>query len=219
MILFISSQRSSLMKIRKVRFVIIAALVAAMIASSMMVSFAATGSKTVYSTTYNEVIKGSTYAYCSTGKGLYRVNPKTNKIKRIASAASPWASPATMKLYKGYIYYTAGDGVNNMLYRVKTNGKNKKFLGNVANYAIKNKTIYYTHYTYNEDTGREVPQHKKMSLTGKNKKKTVYKVYMKNKATNKKGYRVKTVESSNKLTYYLVKPNKKRVKLCRFTFD
>ena len=219
MILFISSQRSSLMKIRKVRFVIIAALVAAMIASSMMVSFAATGSKTVYSTTYNEVIKGSKYAYCSTGKGIYRVNPKTNKIKKISSEGMPDIEPMAMKLYKGYIYYLVGDGINNCLYRVKTNGKNKKFLGNVADYAIKNKTIYYTHYTYNEDTGREVPQHKKMSLTGKNKKKTVYKVYMKNKATNKKGYRVKTVENSNKLTYYLVKPNKKRVKLCRFTFD
>ena len=219
MILFISSQRSSLMKIRKVRFVIIAALVAAMIASSMMVSFAATGSKTVYSTTYNEVIKGSTYAYCSTGKGLYRVNPKTNKIKKISSEGMPDIEPVAMKLYKGYIYYLVGDGINNCLYRVKTNGKNKKFLGNVANYAIKNKTIYYTHYTYNEDTGREVPQHKKMSLTGKNKKKTVYKVYMKNKATNKKGYRVKTVEkSSGKCIYYLVKPSKKRVKLCSVTY-
>ena len=207
------------MKIRKARIVIIAALVAALIASSMMVTFAATGSKTVYSTTYNEVIKGSTYAYCSTGKGLYRVNPKTNKIKKISSEGMPDIEPVAMKLYKGYIYYLVGDGINNCLYRVKTNGKNKKFLGNVANYAIKNKTIYYPHDTYNEDTGREVPQHKKMSLTGKNKKKTVYKVYMKNKATNKKGYRVKTVESSNKLTYYLAKPNKKRVKLCRFTFD
>ena len=207
------------MKSRKARILIIAALAAALIASSMMVSFAAAGSKKISSTTYNKVIKGSTYAYCSTGKGIYRVNTKTNKVKKIASAPSPYASPATMKLYKGFIYYCAGDGVNNMLYRVKTNGKNKKYLGSVADYAIKNKTIYYTHYTYNEDTGREVPQHKKMSLTGKNKKKTVYKVYMKNKATNKKGYRVKTVENSNKLTYYLVKPNKKRVKLCRFTFD
>lgn len=207
------------MKNRKARILIIAALVAALIASSMVVSFAATGSNTVYSTTYNEVIKGSTYAYCSTGKGIYRVNPKTNKIKKISSEASIYMEPAAMKLYKGYIYYLAGDGVNNMLYRVKTNGKNKKYLGSVAEYAIKNNTIYYTYYTYDYDTEEEVVLHKKMSLTGKNKKKTVYKVSMKNKATNKKGYRVKTVEkSSGKCIYYLVKPSKKRVKLCSVTY-
>ena len=204
---------------RKARIVIIAALVAALIASSMMVTFAATGSKTVYSTTYNEVIKGSTYAYCSTGKGLYRVNPKTNKIKRIASAASPWASPATMKLYKGYIYYTAGDGVNNMLYRVKTNGKYKRRLGSVAEYAIKNGTIYYTYYSYDYDAEKEVILHKKMSLLGKNKKKTSYKVSMKTRNTNKTGYRVKEVEKSDgTCVAYLVKPNKKKVRLCSFSY-
>ena len=207
------------MKNRKARILIIAALAAALIASSMMVSFAATGNKTIYSTTYNEVIKGSKYAYCSTGKGLYRVNHKTNKVKRIASAASPWASPAAMKLYKGYIYYCAGDGVNNMLYRVKTNGKNKKYLGSVADYAIKNGTIYYTYYSYDYDTEKEVILHKKMSLLGKNKKKTSCKVSMKTKATNKKGYRVKTVEKSGGTCIdYLVKPNKKKVKLCSYTW-
>ena len=207
------------MKIRKVRFVIIAALAAALIASCMMVSFAATGSNTVYSTTYNEVIKGSTYAYCSTGKGLYRVNPKTNKVKRIASAPSPYASPATMKLYKGYIYYTAGDGVNNTLYRVKTNGKYKRRIGSVADYAIKNGTIYYTYYSYDYDAEKEVILHKKMSLLGKNKKKTSYKVSMKTRNTNKTGYRVKEVEKPDgTCVAYLVKPNKKKVRLCSFSY-
>ena len=207
------------MKSRKARILIIAALAAALIASSMMVSFAAAGSKKISSTTYNKVIKGSTYAYCSTGKGIYRVNTKTNKVKKIASAPSPYASPAIMKLYKGYIYYCVGDGVNNTMYRVKTNGKHKKKLGSVAEYAIKNSTIYYTYYSYDYDAEKEVILHKKMSLLGKNKKKTSYKVSMKTKNTNKKGYRVKTVEKSGGTCIdYLVKPNKKKVKLCSYTW-
>ena len=61
--------------------------------------------------------------------------------------------------------------------------------------------------------------HKKMSLLGKNKKKTSYKVSMKTRNTNKTGYRVKEVEKSGgTCVAYLVKPNKKKIRLCSFSY-
>lgn len=205
------------MKYKRARFLIVITLVVSMIASSMIVSFAASDSKTKKMTTYGEVIKSGKYAYCSTGKGIIRVNLKNNSVKRIVKTNFAGMNPMEMKLYKGYIYYCLGDGVVNGLYRVKINGKNKKNVGSVQDYAISGKTIFYTTRDYDYDTEEELILHEKMSLTGKNNSSTSYVVSMKSKRSNAKGYRIKHVEKANgKCVDYLVKPNNKKVKLCSY---
>ena len=208
------------MRIRKSKIAILLALVVTLIASSMMVSFAATDMPTKKMTVYNDVIKSGKYAYCATGKGIYRVNLKNNRFKRILKTNTTWLPPVAMKLYKGYIYYCIGDSVNIAFYRVKTDGTHKKSLGSVCDYAISDGKIFYTRHDYDYDKEEEIILYRKMTLTGTNKKKSSYNVYNAIKRSNVSGYRIKHVSSSSgKGTDYLVKPNSKKIKLCSYTED
>ena len=210
------------MKRMKSRSAIIILLVAVLMTSSIMVSYGASASSKVSMTTYSDVIKSGKYAYCSTYSGIYRVNLNNNKVKRIVKTDPSWyMGPYSMKLYRGYIYYCTGDGVIVSLSRVKTNGKSNKRIGSITDYAIKGKTIYYTYIDYDFETDKEYTLHKKMSLIGKNKKiSSVAVKSTKGKKSNVKGYRVKHVEKSNgKCTDYLVKKNKKKIKICSYSLD
>lgn len=170
---------------------------------------------TVYS-----IIKKGKYVYCVTYNGnLYRVNIKTGKKKCIEAHNSPWGETGSgcLKIYKGYLYYgvygVLGQGT---LYRVKTNGKNKKLLeSNVADYAISKNKIYYTKYgerLWEDDSVTKWY----MKLNGKNKKKGKFKVVQKFKRSNVKGYKVKRTKKNGRATEYLICPNRKKIKLCNY---
>jgi len=170
--------------LRKLLLVLLIAMLFVSIAAPQ--SFAA--SKTKKMKTYTTVVKGK-YAYCTTYKGIYRVNIKTGKKKLLVkenAAYNGWKYK-NLKLYKGYLYFVedrADDG-NYVLYRVKTSGKSKKELGAVLSYAISDGKIYYT---VMKDDDPENFVKKQMRLNGKNKKKSKFNVRMTSKKTNKKGY-------------------------------
>ena len=169
---------------------------------------------------YDVVVKGK-YAYCSTFKGVYKVNLKTGSKKRFVKGRNL----GYLKVCKGYLYYKDNDGIAGNLYRIKLSGKGKKKLANVINYAIVHGKIYYT-------TSGGIS--KCMKLNGKSKKKSNYQADMRWKASNKKGYRVKKVIENQEFAYdyeygdeylvsetdaeYLVTPSGKRIKLCVYSF-
>lgn len=179
--------------IRKILSVLLMVMLFVSVAAPQ--SFAA--SKTKKMKTYRTIVKGK-YAYCTTYKGIYRVNIKTGKKKLLVKengALNGWKY-TNLKLYKGYLYFTEDrdDNYNHVLYRVKTSGKSRKELGAVKSYAISDGKIYYTMMKDedpDDDLGPGNIVKKQMKLNGKNKKKSKYDVKMTLKKTNKKGYYVR----------------------------
>lgn len=194
------------MRSKSIKYIAIT-MVMMLVFSMMPVSvFAAT--KTKKMTLYTEVIKSGKYAYCCTPNGVYKVNLKTKTKKLIVSDENfEMYPPDTMKLYKGYLFYTAGGGTGTGLHRVKTNGKNNKGLTSICSFAISKNKIYYTEYDFGNGGSKRIK--KVMKLNGKGKKKSSYNVVNTLKKSNKKGYRVKTFDS----VIYLITPNKKKIKL------
>lgn len=211
---------------KKSKFAILIVLVFSLVLSSAVTSFAASGTKRM--TVYNQVIKSGKYAYCATPKGIYKVNLKTKQKKLIAKdEVFEIYPPGEMKLHKGYIYYTTGGGTSSDLCRVRTDGKKHRSLHSIWNYAIKNNRIYFTDYDY--DNGNPKGVKRSMTLNGKSVKKSPYKISNKIKKSNKKGYRVTTnttvldreydyysgdVIVTENTKYYLVTPDKTKIKLC-----
>lgn len=152
----------------------------------------AAGGKKVKMAGYNAFKKGSN-VYCAAHKGLYKYNIKTGSLKKLASA-----NPETyefidgVKVYKGYVYYVAGNAITAPLYRIKTNGKGKKRIGAVIEYGIRNNKIYYT--TLNNKTGKT--EKKQMNLNGKYKKKSRFKIKRPKARSNNKAYYVENVTLS-----------------------
>lgn len=179
-------------KSRNLRLVrtLIASLLMALMVVSLSAPEAMAKSKTKTMTAYDQVIVNGGYAYCAAYDGLYKVNLKTESKKLLVPAADPEARTTVgeMKIYKGYLYYTNGGVVSPKLYRIKLSGKNKKFLGNIVNYAISNGRIYYT---TRSKSGKILK--KSMKLDGTNKKKSSYKVKMTYKNSNKSGYHIDQV--------------------------
>lgn len=180
-------------------------------------------SKTKKMTVYTQVMKSKSTVYCTDNAGIYKVNLKTGKVKRIAKILS---FVTTMKLKNGYVYYLANyEAGYSELCRVKTTGKKKKRLAaDVSAFAIKGSKIYYREY-YMEDLDDEdyTYRNKKMKLNGKSKKGTSYRPVSISKKTNAKGYKV-IKKYSEDFSYnpdgymisYLKKPNGKKIKLGKY---
>ena len=205
---------------------LVAVLALSIVSSSVCLSF---GASPKISKAY-DVIKKGKYVYCCAYNGIYRVNIKTGGKKRIVKEKAPGIHrPSSMVLYKGYLYYIDEAVIGASLYRVKTTGKNKKFLASVYNFAVKKSGIYYT--APNRDFDKVVKR--KMKLNGKNKRKSAYRVKTKYKRSNNRGYYVKdkvTVLSKEydyelegywkktRTDEYLITPSN-RIKLCSYTDD
>ena len=177
-------------KLRLVRSLIASLLIALMVVSLSAPEAVAKSSKTKTITAYRQVVVNGNYAYCAAYDGLYKVNLKT-ETKKLMVPAAPDAdsSVGRMKIYKGYLYYV--DWSNQLyakLHRIKLSGKNKKFLANIVDYAISNNKIYYI-----AETKYEKRIKKSMKLNGKGKKKSSYKVVLKEKKSNKAGYYISSV--------------------------
>ena len=199
--------------LRKSALVFIAlALVFTSVAVSAEPVSAAT--KTIKSTTYNQVIVSKSTAYCAMGNTIKKVNLNTGKVTTLYKDISEYMECGEMILKGDYLYFTAKcNGV--ILRRVSV--KNKKCVTidsglNIRNIGISGKKLYYT-----ADYGAKYPNKKgvKMvaSLSGKNMKKTSVKVSEKKLKTNKKGYKVtgkttgkKTSDDAEQFKYTLVKP-------------
>ena len=177
-------------------------------------SFAAT--KTVKMTTYEDCIKSGKYVYCNAPGAIYKVNVKKGTKKIVAKTGDPNVQMvSSMKLKKGYIYYSLVpyEADNSYLYRVKKSGKSNKKLATVptpmlsVDFAIKGKKIYYTYYP---DPEGEKKLTKKMNLNGKKKAETKkYVVKTTYKKSNKKGYFVDYVEGTpDNYKVYLKTPSK-----------
>jgi len=213
---------------KKSRIAIILGIIVSLILSSMTVSYAASGTKKM--TAYRVVIKGK-YAYCGAHNGIYRVNLYTESKKRIVKENNEGFDfgPCYLKIFKGYLYYLSDGPILSPLSRVKLNGKNKKHLADVYEYAISKGKIYYTSYSFNTDKDIK----RVMKLNGKNKKKSRYNVRMKYKDSNKSGYRVEQVLVRTETEYfdeeyynviehyadYFVGPNGEMIKLCSYSTD
>lgn len=209
------------MKGRK-RYVIVLSLIIALIFTSTVASFGASGTKKM--TAYNKVVKKGNTAYCADNYAIYKVNLKTGGVKRLTGLNM--AGMFGMKLHKGYLYYEwYSNGTPLGLNRVKTNGKNNKMLvmGNEGPmmYAISGKKVYCQYYDGNMKKVRQ-----SMTLKGKNIKKTSTKVKTTYKDSNAKGYTVITNETSGFGSYidggtgyaisYLRKPNGKLIRLATY---
>lgn len=216
---------------RKMRSISVIVLLLVFVFTSTVMSFAASGTKTM--TAYNEVIVKGNYAYCSASNGIYKVNIKTGSKKRIVKEDSVGDFVInSMKIHNGYLYYKIVYGMP-ALYRVKLSGKSKKHLADIyKNYVISGNKIYY----------RDLESEKKMrmDLNGKHKKKSSVKFKMKEKKSNKKGYWIKDVYgeevidyndyyedpdespsylTTQKITDILHKPNGKEIKLFTYTLE
>ena len=181
--------------------------------SAVFPAFAAS-KKTLKMTVYTDVLVKGGYAYCSSIKGLYKVNLKTHAVKRLVKQEAPGICEFTnLKYYKGYLYYEdLTSSIGGCLYRIKLSGKGKKDLGgNMGDYYLKKSKLYYETYKSNPTK----PYCLKMKLNGKNKKKvSKYTVSCRQKRSNKKGYSVVWKELSNGKTQYLLKlPSGKKIKL------
>jgi hypothetical protein len=207
------------MKKRSTSILVIMILAAVLILSSITTSFAGDGPVTM--TLYNDVVKKGNYAYCCDEWSLFKVNLKTGKVKRLTSKNVPIGDISVHGKYVYYMTYTTGTvaGVR----RVRNDGKYDKelcFENELMGYVIIKSRIYYT---YTDDNYNYVM--KSMKLNGTNKKTSYYDIKNTSKRSNAKGYKVIKVKSSSfdpyegkgYETFYLKKPNGKKIKLEKIT--
>ena len=168
------------------------------------------GSGNVHSMKVYEVYKSGNTVYCATYGGIYSVNLRTKKSKRLVKSEVNEALTCLKK--KGnYIYYMRNGMISNDLYRVRTNGKSKKELFDGFNekamesYAIYKNKIYITY-----GNGK----HKVMKLNGKSQKSTSSMPKMIEKKSNKKGYKLIEKIKGDYWYSYLKTPSKK-ILICK----
>ena len=204
--------------------IMVVIMVAMMIVVGAMPEVMAGSSKTKSMTKYDRVIVKGHIAYCCDGYNVFRVNLKTNKVKKLTKTMF---SVHGMKYYKGYIYYEEwGGGTGNTIYRVKARGGGRKKLASQNgsdDYVITKSKIYYDTYGGWNSDKRHLKQ---MNLNGTGKQKSKIKIKNKSKDSNKSGYSVAVKESSNfdwwddgkgYANSYLIKSNGKKVKLAHYT--
>jgi len=196
-------------KSRKISLVVALALILSLTFGLTAEVFAASP-KTKKMTAYDDVIKVGKTAYCATVAGIYKVNLRTGKSKRLTKTSENYM-PFAMKKKGKYIYYLEVGPNTQKLYRIKTNGKNKKLLYKVAyysavdRYAISKNKIYLI---YNKD-GSKKAKRIVMKLNGKGKKSTKIVPEMTFKQSNHKGYKGDEKVSGYKRKLYLKTPKKK----------
>ncbi len=185
------------------------------VAISFMPVSAFAGSSTAKMTAYDQVLKCGSYAYCAGAGALYKVkvkNGKVVKVKKLVKSygtAGPYSYFEAMKKYGSNIYYREGsEGTTATLHRVNyRTGKHKSLAmtGYGADYAIKDKKIYY--YKYAEDEYGDVKTPKRvMDLSGKNKKGTSTKAVLTTKNSNASGYSIKIIKKKGYYRDYLKTP-------------
>lgn len=150
-------------------------------------------------------IKSGNYVFCAAANGIYRVNIKTYKIKRIASGQSNEYLHALKKKGK-YIYYMCNGVMYTDVMRVKTSGgKVKKVFDGYDTKSVRGYAIYKNKLYVTYGTGKK----KVMALSGKSAKKTSVKAKIIEKRTNNKNYKVTTVGRGDYFYTYLKMPGKK----------
>ena len=195
-------------------------LIAFIVACSFMPVTASAAVPT--STTYDDVIKVSKKtAYCACAAGIYKVNLKTGKKKRLVKGNS-FNHPGQMKKKGKYIYYIAGGTSDQYgwLRRVKvTGGKAKTLAGGYVPYAvheymISGNRIYYGCYVeYDDDSGEPYWEGRVMNLNGSGKRALFLDFNSKRKRSNAKGYKVVYKEKNGGAKFYLKKPGGKKIYL------
>lgn len=184
--------KTNIKKITRVMAVVMMMIVA--VTFTAPESYAA-GGKTKRMTVYNTYVKGN-YAYCSGDEGLYKINITTGAKVLLVDCSKEviGSSISGIHIHKGYIYYMKSqhNKTTDMLWRIKTNGKAKKKLGEVSYYAVSKNKIYYSVESGSHGKFRN----RQMKLNGKSKRSSKYKVRNKFKETNKKGYSVEIVTLS-----------------------
>ena len=178
-------------KNRKIRIVLIAAVLLVFVFASASVSFAASGTKRM--TAYSCVKSGST-VYCSGLRRIYRVDLNTGSVGRMKK---PDNYAGVLRLKSGYLYCTGNgqSGDSGIIFRIdlKTGRYDvlarKTRLKNGRNgFVISGSKIYYS--TVSFKSGSAEYTNRVMKLSGKSKKTTSRKIKMTSKASNKRGYKV-----------------------------
>ena len=188
---------------------ILACIMALAIAVAFMPTSAFAGSK-VKMTAYDQVYVTGNTAYCAGARGLYKVTlkkGKTKKVKVLYSTGRTWFDGSQLEAMKKkgkYIYFIQVTGVDNLLYRIKISGKNKKLLALTYDYAIKGKKIYCT-----DGEGHEKSYNRVMKLNGKSKKKTSKDYVLKTKRSNKSGYKMYSRVKGRYVQDFLITPKGK----------
>ena len=196
---------------------VIACLLALMVVVSFMPQPASAASKSVSSTTYDQVVKDGNTAYCAGAYAIYKVklskSGKVKKVTRIVKGGTVWDRDARMighmkkkGKYLYYLDYGELDGSVTYLKRVNTETKKKKKLVftdcDFNAYAIKDKKLYCKYY--DEKTVKKV-----MKLDGSSKKKTSKKIVMHTKKSSTKGYSMKYETRNGYIEAYLKTPKGK----------
>lgn len=167
-----------------------------------------------YKTTFYDCYVKDGIAYCATDNGIYKVNIKKEKVKRLVKT-NPYKDGyiVCLTMHKGKLYYQYASD-KTYICRVKTSGKSKKKLAGywslfeVSNVAIDGKYIYYEGFKDENCTKKYT---KRMKLNGKDKTKVKVKIKTKTKATNNKKYELDYFDNPDNIDYqdvYLVTPKK-----------
>ena len=191
---------------------ILACIMVLAIAVSFMPTSAFAGSK-IKMTAYDQVIKSGNTVYCAGARGLYKVTLKKGKVKKVKvlySTGRTWFDGSQLEAMKKkgkYIYFIQVTGVDNLLYRIKTSGKNKKLLALTYDYAIKGNKIYF--YDSDVDEDEDAENASVMKLNGKSKKRTSKDYVLKTKRSNKAGYKVYSRVKKSYVQDFLITPKGK----------
>ena len=206
------------MTMKRYRLILLLLSIAALVTTMAPVSFASAKTKTKKMKTYNCIKSGKT-VYCTNGNRIFKVNLKTKKVKKLVKGK--YGYPSYLKKKGKYLYYCdVSQGLESYIYRINTKNNKKKILAHpiYPAYAISGKKIYYKAVFVKDNGYGDVHyKNKVIKLNGKSKQNTKWKVSMKNKKTNKKGYYVTDNwdgQSWDPVTYYLQTP-KGRIKLER----
>ena len=173
-------------------------------------------------TTYDDVIKVSKKtAYCACPAGIYKVNLKTGKKKRLVKGSS-FNDPGQMTKKGKYIYYIAGGTSDqySWLRRIRTSGGKPQTLAGgfvpyaVHEYVISGNRIFYGCYVeYDDDSGDTYWDGKVMNLNGSGKRALFLNFKYHRKRSNAKGYKVVFKEKGSGAKFYLKKPGGKKIYL------
>ena len=200
-------------------------LIICLIAMLIPMTASAAG-KTKKMTTYWRVLKEGNTVFCNNGYGIYKVNLKNNKVrklhtKRIRSAGDE--ALESMKKKGKYLYYVYSNETTGALYRINLKtGKNEALTSHkydgFEGYAISGNKIYYKIYHWSDESTR----YKVMKLNGRSKKYTKVKVSCKWKKNNKaaKGYNLIISQYYNYGYHYkswLKLPNGNKIYLGKIT--
>lgn len=214
-------------------FSVIMLMAAAFVLCSAKPASAVAASGTVSMKGYNEVLKRGKYAYCAASGRVYRVNVKTGKKLLIYKNDPPSPSHYSgMKWYKGSLYFIEhSGGTDSFLIRAKYNSAKGKFKaealekvyqrssinegpGGVAAYAIKNNKLYCKAvYGYE---GSRVTHNRVLNLKTGKVSSTGKTIILKEKNSNKKGYKI--INKLDTAKHYLKKPSGKKIYLYKTTF-